>query len=118
MAVTYTLTQVGKTNVVGNRKQKVYDLTSNTGTYVTGGNAFTASLFGLKKFDFVAAGSVATTGTAGATANPLGITYNSANTSFTLQPYEAAATGTPDLEKSSAEAMDANFTVRLFVQGY
>jgi hypothetical protein len=118
MAVTYTLTQVGKTNVVGNRKQKTYDLTADTGTYVTGGNTFTASQFGLKKFDFVGVGSVVTGGTAGATANPLGVIYNSTNTGFTLQQYESAATGLPELEKTSAEATVANFTVRLFVIGY
>jgi len=118
MAVAYTLTQVGKTNIVGNRKQKVFDLTSDTGTYVTGGNAFTASLFGLKKLDFIAVMSSATGGTSGATVNEVGITYNTANTSATIQIYESAATGLPGLEKTNAEAMVSNFTVRLFVQGF
>src|SRR4051794_2875946 len=99
MAVAYTLTQVGKTNVVGNRKQKVYDLTSDTGTYVTGGNSFAASLFGLKKLDFILPASSATGGTSGATVNEIGITYNSANTTATVQIYESAATGLPGLEK-------------------
>jgi hypothetical protein len=54
MAVAYTLTAVTKPNVVGARKQKVYDLTSDTGTYVTGGNTFAASLFNLRKIEFIA----------------------------------------------------------------
>lgn len=119
MAVAYTLTQVGKTNVVGNRKQKVFDLTSDTGTYVTGGDAFAArTKFGLNKLDFVSPCSSATGGTSGATVNEVGITYNSANTTATVQIYESAATGLPGLEKTNGEAMVANFTVRLFVQGF
>jgi hypothetical protein len=118
MAVAYTLTAVNKVNVVGNRKQKVFDLTSDTGTYVTGGNAFAASLFNLKKLDFIAPLSSATGGTAGATVNEIGITYNSGNTTATVQIYESAATGLPGLEKTNGEAMVSNFTVRLLVQGY
>jgi hypothetical protein len=117
MAVAYTLTQVGKTNIVGNRKQKFFDLTADTGTYVTGGNAFTAAQFGLKKLDWVAVGSAVTGGTSGATINWLGVIYNSTNTGFQLQQYESAATGLPGLEKTSAEATVASFTVRLEVVG-
>jgi hypothetical protein len=118
MAVTYTLTAVNKVNVVGNRKQKVYDLTSDTGTYVTGGNTFAASLFNLKKIEFIAPLSSATGGTSGATVNEIGITYNTANTIATVQIYESAATGLPGLEKTNGEAMVSNFTVRILVQGY
>jgi len=113
----YTLTQIGKTNVVGNRKQKSYKLTADTGTYSTGGDAFTASQFGLKKFDFALASTV-TGGASGATINWLGITFNAAMTSFTLQVYESAATGLPGLEKTNNEAEVASFEARLFVQGY
>lgn len=117
MAVAYTLTQVGKTNVIGNRKQKFFDLTADTGTYVTGGNSFTASQFGLKVLDKVGVCSAVTGGTAGATINWLGVIYASNNTSVTIQQYESAATGLPGLEKTSAEATVANFTVRLEVVG-
>lgn len=117
MAVTYTLTQVGRTNVVGAKKQKVFDLTADTGTYVTGGDSLAASRFGLSKLDFVNPTTAATGGTAGATINWLGITYNSQNTACTVQQYESAATGLPGLEKTSAEAVVANFTCRLLVQG-
>lgn len=117
MAVTYTLTQIGRTNVVGNRKEKYFDLTADTGTYVTGGNTFTAAQFGLKVLDFVGVGAAVTGGTSGATINWLGVIYNSTNTGFTLQQYESAATGLPGLEKTSAEATVASFTVRLHVVG-
>lgn len=117
MAVAYTLTQKGKTNIIGNRKQKFYDLTADTGTYVTGGNAFTASQFGLKKLDKVDVCGAVTGGTAGATINWLGVIYNSEGTSVTIQQYESAATGLPGLEKTSGEATVANFTVRLEVVG-
>ena len=117
-AVAYTLTQVGRTNVVGNKKQKVFDLTATTGTYATGGDSFTASQFGLKKIDFVAATGPVTGGTTGATINWLGFTFNSENTTVLVQQYECAATGLPGLEKTNAEATVANFNVRLLVQGY
>lgn len=118
MAVTYTLTQVGKTNIVGNRKEKTFDLTADTGTYVTGGNTFTAAQFGLKKLDSITVCGPVTGGTSGATINWLGVIYNSANTSATVQQYECAATGLPGLEKTSGEATVANFAVRLEVKGY
>jgi hypothetical protein len=117
MAVTYTATQVGKTNVIGNRKQKFFDLTADTGTYVTGGNAIAASTFGLKKLDMVNVLGAVTGGTSGATINWLGVIYNSTNTSVTVQQYESAATGLPGLEKTNGEATVANFAVRLEVVG-
>lgn len=118
MAVTYTLTQVGKTNIIGNRKQKFYDLTADTGTYLTGGNTFTASQFGLKRIDKIDICGAVTGGTSGATINWLGVIYSSQNTSATIQQYESAATGLPGLEKTNAEATVANFTVRLEVVGF
>lgn len=118
MAVVYTLTQVGKTNKIGNRQQKFYDLTADTGTYVTGGNTFTArGSFGLSRVDKVDPVGAVTGGTSGATINWLGITYSASNTTVTVQQYECAATGLPGLEKTSGEATVANFTVRLEVVG-
>jgi hypothetical protein len=113
----YTLTQIGRTNVIGNQKQKFYTLTSDTGTYTTGGQTFTASQFGLKKFRKINADPV-TGGTAGATINWLGWRYNTERTSVTMQVYESAATGLPGLEKTSDEANVANFSTTLEVVGH
>ncbi len=116
----YTLTQVGKTNVIGNRKQKFYDWTSDTGTYATGGVTYQArAAFGMSKVDFINVGSGITGGTSGATLNHVGVRYGAGNTSVTLQVYESAATGLPALEKTGGdtEANVANFTVRLEVVG-
>jgi len=115
-ALNYTLTKVGRTNVVGAEKEVTYDLTCDTGDYAAGGNDFTAAQFGLKKFKSVFACGSATGGTAGATAQVLGFRFNSANTVVTLQQYEAAASGAPPLEKT-AEAVVANFAVRLVAKG-
>jgi hypothetical protein len=112
----YTLAQVGKTNIIGNRKQKFFTLTSDTGTYTTAGQAFTAAQFGLKKINKVSS-DVVTGGTSGATINWLGWTYNSERTSVTMQVYECAATGLPGLEKTSDEANVANFSTTLEVVG-
>lgn len=103
--------------VVGNRKFEVRDITADTGTYSTGGFSLTAAQFGLKKFDFVLAGSAATNGTAGATANPVGITYATGGTSITVQVYESGASGAAAGEKTDAEAYAANWTIRLLAAG-
>lgn len=116
MAVTYTHTQVGKTNIIGNRKQKFYDLTADTGTYVTGGDTFTAAQFGLKRLDKYDP-SVVTGGTAGATINWLGCRFGSENKTVVVQQYESAATGLPGLEKTNGEATVANFACRVEVVG-
>lgn len=120
MAVVYTLTQVGRTNVVGARKQKVFNLTSDTGTYVTGGDSLAASRFGLSQIDFVSPCGASTGGTSGATINWIGCTYPNTtvpSASVTVQQYECAATGLPGLEKTSGEAMVANYNCRITVQG-
>lgn len=117
MAVAYTHTQVGKTNIIGNRKQKFFNLTADTGTYVTGGNVFTAAQFGLKHIDKYEPCSAVTGGTAGATINWLGVIYATGDTSVTVQQYECAATGLPGLEKTSGEATVANFACRIEVVG-
>jgi hypothetical protein len=116
MAVTYTHTQVGKTNIIGNRKQKFYDLTA-TGTYAAGGDTITAASLGLKRFDKYEATGPATGGTAGATINWLGQRYGSENKTVIVQQYESAATGLPGLEKTDTEAVVSNFTVRVEVVG-
>lgn len=102
---------------LANKRIRFFDITADTGTYTTGGFSLTAAQLGLSGIDFASAGSVATTGTAGATANPVGIRYAADGSSITVTPYEAAATGLATLEKSSAEAYEANFTFRLMVIG-
>jgi hypothetical protein len=100
-----------------NIKVKYIQWTSDTGDYAAGGRTFTAAELGLKHITFACADGFATQGTAGAGAVGVGFIYNAAGTSFTAQLYEAAATGLPFLEKG-AEAMIANFTVRIKVEGY
>lgn len=102
---------------LANKTIRFFDVTANTGTYTTGGFTLTAAQFGLTSIDWAGVGSVATSGTAGATANPVGLQYAADGTSLTVQVYEAAATGLPLLEKSSDEAYVASFTFRLFVIG-
>lgn len=100
-----------------NLKVKYVQWTSDTGDYAAGGRTFTALELGLKHITFACADGLATQGTAGAGALGCGFLYNAAGTSFTVQLYEAAATGLPFLEKT-AEAMVANFTVRIKVEGF
>lgn len=119
MAVAVTVTKpTGVTDYVsGNKRVRIRDITFDTGTYVTGGNTVTAAQVGLKRIEIVNFGTqVATNGTSGATANPVGVTYNSTNTAVTFQQYELGGTGAagdPLREKDSAEATLANFTFRV-----
>jgi hypothetical protein len=117
MTVTYTPTTISgmpKQFKVGNAKVAIRDLPADTGTYVTGGNSITAASLGLRTIDFVEFGTQGMTGGAsGATINWLGVTYASNRQSVTVQQYESAATGLPGLEKTSAEAVVANATVRV-----
>lgn len=123
-ATVATLTRPGSTvrpvRVVkqGNQKVVYRDYTLDTGTYATGGLTITAASVGMRAFDFVSAsGSVATSGTAGATGNPIGITYNTEGTSITLQLYESTAAGTAVGEKTNSEAVEATWTIRLKFEG-
>jgi hypothetical protein len=121
MAVVVTATKPTgvQDTTFGNKKIKIRDITFDTGTYVTGGNTVTAASLGLKRIDYVGMGTqIATNGTAGATANPIGVTYAANGQSVTFQQYESAATGLPLLEKTSAEATLANFTFRAMFIGH
>ncbi len=102
--------------VMGNKKVRFRDVTADTGDYAAGGFSITAAQLGLKSIDFVSVGSSATQGTAGATAQIIGVTYAAARTSITVQVYEAAASGAPPLEKT-AEAYVANFIFRVMAVG-
>lgn len=99
----------------GNRRVRFFDITTDTGDYAAAGFTKTAADFGMKHLDFVEVESLATCGTAGATALGIGITHPS-QTSVTFQVYESAATGLPFLEKT-AEAYPANVTFRVRVTG-
>lgn len=102
-----------------NLKVRYFDMTSDTGNYTSGGTSVTASSLGLKHISFVtASGGVATSGTSGATGLAIGITYASDGTSFTVQFYEGSTAGTILGEKTNAEAMPSNHTIRLRVEGF
>lgn len=101
----------------GNKKIHFFDITADTGTYTTAGFSLTAAQLKVASIDFADAGSIATTGTGGVTANPIGITYAAGGGSITVQPYEGSAAGTALPEKTSNEAYETNFTFRLMVIG-
>lgn len=101
---------------IGTTKFRTRNISADTGTYATGGFTVTAGDLGLKRIDVVLAGN-ATSGTAGATASPIGVIYNAGGTSVTIQVYEAAATGLVLLEKTNAEAHESNWTIRVFAVG-
>lgn len=103
--------------VLGNKKLKFFDITADTGTYTTGGFTLTAAQFGLKHIDLVLPGGVATCGTSGVAANPVGVQYVSGGTSVTVQVYESAAANVAPAEKTSNEAYAANWTIRFAVIG-
>lgn len=99
-----------------NRKVRFFDWTSDTGDYAAAGVTYTAASLGFKRIDFVDFGSAATQGTAGASALVIGVRYAADGTSVTFQLYESAGSGSPPAEKG-AEAMVANFTVRIKIEG-
>lgn len=103
--------------VLGNKKAKFWDITTDTGNYATGGFTITASQLSLKHIDAVIVCSTSTSGTSGATALPVGVIYGSGGTSITLQVYEGSAAGTILGEKTNAEAMPSNQTVRVIAIG-
>lgn len=117
-AAVYTFTQ--PTGVrgfsEGDRKVRYFDWTADTGDYAAGGVTKTAASLGFKLIYYVDVGSAATQGTDGASVQNVGVTYVSGGTSVKFQLYESAASGAPGLEKT-AEAMVANFTVRLRIEG-
>ena len=106
--------------VSGNKKVRYFDVTSDTGDYPTGGVTKTAAALGFKHIDFVGVQSpIATQGTDGASGVGVGIKLESSGTVVRVQLYEVdtAADGAPFQEKG-AEAMVANFVVRVRVEGH
>lgn len=119
VGVTFTKPTGVRDGVPGARKSVIRDITLDTGTYVTGGFTVLASSVGLKRIDIVNFGTqVMTNGTAGATGNPIGVTYASGGTSCTFYEYESTAAGTAFGEKTGAEANAANCTFRVEFVGY
>lgn len=99
--------------VVGNRKMVTRRLTFS-GNYVTGGEAVTASTFGLRKLTRVlTAGGVAM---ASALSSGNGIGWDAANSKFIF--FESAATGLALLEKTTAEAYPTGCFIDVTVIGY
>lgn len=103
--------------ILGNKKVKFVDITADTGDYAAGGFTLTAAQLGLRHVDMVIVGSAATTGTSGATASIVGVTYVSAGTSVKFQLYESGADDAP-LNEKTAEAYAANFTFRVMAIGF
>lgn len=101
---------------VSNKKVRFFDISADTGDYAANGFTKTAANFGLKHIDAVIVASAATTGTNGATSNPIGVRYSGGGTTVRFQVYESAGSGSPPLEKT-AEPYDANFTFRVIVVG-
>jgi hypothetical protein len=123
LAITVTKPTGTQDTKIGNKRCLIRDITIDTGTYTTGGTLITAAEISaggqpLKRIDFISFGTNGMTGgTDGATANPIGVRYTAGGRTATLQTYEAAATGLPLLEKTSAEATVANATYRVMVLG-
>lgn len=101
----------------GNKKVTFWDITADTGDYAANGFTKTAAALGYKHIDLVVVGSHATQGTDGASAQGIGVRYESSGTTIRFQLYEAAASGAPMLEKT-AEAYVASFTFRIMVIGF
>lgn len=116
-AAVITVTKVTGTGfALGNRKARFFDITADTGDYAAGGFTLAPSNFGLKKIDMVIVGSNATDGTAGATAEVIGVRYSSGSAIFQL--YQTGTSADTPMNEKGAEAYAANFTVRCLVIGY
>src|SRR5688500_10263786 len=115
--VTLTRPTDVRNTTFGNKKVKFWDVTTDTGDYAANGFTKTAAQLGLKHVDLVLVGSHATQGTDGASAQGIGIRYESAGTVIRFQLYEAAASGAPMLEKT-AEAHVTGNTFRIMVVGH
>lgn len=98
MAVTFTPARVtGADTVVGNKRRRVRDITCS-GTYTTGGDTLSPSLFGLKSFDEV---NIHNTPTDGTLAYPATFVYSTGKVKF----WETGSAGAGSAEKGSGESM-------------
>lgn len=109
----FTVTDVRR-SVFGNVRIVISDLTF-AGNYRTGGVALTPSTLGLQSIDFLEVSPVALAD--GGTSGGVAVKYDYTNKK--LQMFEAAASGTPLLEKTDNEAFaDASTTkVRVLAVG-
>lgn len=103
--------------VLGNKRLAFRDITADTGDYAAGGFTLTANqlVSGAKHIDFCAVGSMATDGTAGATAEMVGVTYVSSGTSVKFQLYQTGTSADAPFNEKGAEAYLANFTFRVML---
>lgn len=102
--------------ILGNKRVKIRDITADTGDYAANGFTVTAAQLGLKHVDMVIVGSLATTGTNGATASPIGVRYSGETVRFQL--YETGTLADAPLNEKTAEAYVANFTFRVMAIGF
>lgn len=121
-AAVYTVTAPSDVNdtIFGNKRVVFRDITSDTGTYSTGGFSVTAADLGLSHVDICVIDGLATSGTSGATANPVGISAYGSGLTLTFQFYELGGTGAagdPLAEKTNAEANLSNLTFRVMAVG-
>lgn len=117
MAVTFTITDAAGTavppnpQVMGTLKCRIVDI-AFAGTYTTAGDSLPAARFGLDKIVNFTCEVVAAV--AGTTANLARYDHVTSK----LQLFEAAASGAAFIEKTGAEAVVANSTMRAMVYGY
>jgi hypothetical protein len=110
-----TVTQVGRRTVFGDRRVGFFDV-AFSGNYATGGEAVTASSFGLADIDFIdaSAGVASPTNT---TAVLVSYFPTNSNSGF-LQSWESGAANAPLAEKNNAEAYITGQTARMMVVGH
>lgn len=101
----------------GNLRTKFFDITADTGDYAAGGFTVTAATFGLKAVYFCSVGSMATDGTAGATAEVVGVTYGTGGVNVKFQVYQTGTSADTPMNEKGAEAYAANFIIRVMVIG-
>jgi hypothetical protein len=102
----------GASHVAGNKRRRFYDLVFS-GNYATGGEAFTAATFGLRKVHFINVPGAAVT-TDRATSVVVGVDYTNSKFLF----YEGSAAGTALTEKTNAEVYPTGCTMRVEVVGH
>ena len=112
MAVTLTVTQVGRRSVFGDRRVVIADV-AFSGTYVAGGTPVTPAMFGLQRIDMIHCTLAPATGLA--TADALYYSPTTDVAGFLVQ-YESGAANAPLAEKNEG-GLIATQTARVMVVG-
>lgn len=107
----FTVTQVGRRTVFGDRRVGFYTLTPSD-NYETGGLVLTPAMLGLNDLDYVSV----QTGSSSDLATALVGKYNAATGKVLF--YEGSAAGTALSEKTNAEAFPTGFTVNIMAVGH